>query len=867
MLRDMEDEMHAHLAMRADELRRLGMSEADAAAEARRRFGDPDAFRGYAAGRASRQVRRLTAARWVAEGAQDLRVALRQFRQAPALVAVVVLTLACCIGATTAAYGVTRRLLLAPLPYGDGNHIVRLEARRPEDGELHFSNLNGELVGLWAARARTIQDLAALRIVHKRPGVAQRALGVPDTLPAVAMATPSFLPLLRVRPVVGRGFTADDARAGAPAVALLGEDLWRVRYAGDAGVIGRVLVVDGLPRTVVGVVPRDVSVPTQRKEPLDILLPLDLRSAGGIDEAFARLRPGVTSAAATRELQAMLRTLPDAGSPAGLHAEVTTPPEQVDPRRRRAVAVLFAAATSLLLIACANVASLLLMRAWARQREFALRRALGAWRGRLVRQLLTESLLLALPSGALGLLVAWLGLRAAVALRPWTLDFLDDLRLDGATFLWTAAASVATALLFGLGPALLAGRQPLDRALRTGGAGTGRSGGAGRAHAALVVGQIALSLMFLSAAGVLTRSFVALTRTPVGYQPAGLVAVSVRDPLARGDAPARDVVLRAVRDALAATPGVSGVAVGTLPMDQLGPGVTAVEGPAGRRSVDVPTTCQAYVSPDYFRVARIPLMRGRAFDASPALAAGEVVINQAFARRLWPDHDALGARLRLGGGPAAEWRTVVGVAGDLRMPGATAEHFALQVYLPASAAPEPSGSFVLRTHGDAAALRPPLAHAVERAGVGATLGGMTPATWLLEFAYGAPRFGVALFAAFAGIAVGLAGVGLFGIVAYAVARRTREIGVRVTLGADPAALTRTILGESARLVALGCGVGLLGAYATSRALTALVYGVSPTDPTALGAAVGLLVAVALSASAVPVRRALRVNPTDALRAE
>ncbi|MHB1222812.1 MAG: FtsX-like permease family protein [Gemmatimonadaceae bacterium] len=599
--------------------------------------------------------------------------------------------------------------------------------------------------------------------------------------------------------------------------------------------------------------------------PLDVLLPQDLHSALWVERAFARIKPGVSSAAASRELEAILRTLPDTSMSKELHAEALTAPEQLDPRRRRAVEVLFAAAAGLLLIGCADVAGLLLMRGWARRREFAIRRALGAGRGRLARQLLTESLLLAAPSGALGLLVAWLGLRAAVAVRPWTLGFLDAVQLDGATFLWTAAASMATALLFGVGPALLAGRQPLDGAIRTGGAGAGRSGAAGRAHATLVVGQVALSLMFLSAAGVLAQSFVSLIRTPVGYEPAGLVELSVRGAPAGNGGPARDAVVRAVREALAATPGVSEVAVGTLPLTRLG-GVGAVEGPSGVQPVDI-STAMAYVSPEYFRVARIPLVRGRGFDASHAAATGEVVINQTLARRLWPDRDALGARLRLFDRRDAGWLTVVGVAGDLQMPGAAAELFGLQVYRPASASTEFVGSLVLRARGDTAALRPLLARAIERAGVGVTIGDMVTAEWTLDFAFGGPRFALTLFGAFAVLAVALAAVGLFGIVAYAVARRTREIGIRVALGADPAALTRTILGRSLRLVAVGCTIGVVGAYGASRALTALVYGVSPTDPVALGGAVVLLVVVALAASAIPVRRALRVDPANTLRTE
>ncbi|MHB1222813.1 MAG: ABC transporter permease [Gemmatimonadaceae bacterium] len=261
LARDMDEELEAHLAMRAEELRRLGMSETDAWAEARRRFGDTDEFRDYAARRAGRRARRLGAARWLAEAAQDVRVALRQFRRAPALAAVVVLTLALCIGATSAAYGVTRHLLLAPLPYPEGNRIVSLEARSAGDGEFHFNNVDGELYRLWVARSRTLEDFAAIRFLQKRSPIGATG-GTADSM-GVALVTPSFLPMLRVRPVLGRNFTPDDARPGAPAVALLGEGLWRRSYGSDPGVIGSVITVDSLARTIIGVVPREVTAPTQ----------------------------------------------------------------------------------------------------------------------------------------------------------------------------------------------------------------------------------------------------------------------------------------------------------------------------------------------------------------------------------------------------------------------------------------------------------------------------------------------------------------------------------------------------------------------------------------------------------------------------
>ena len=866
LLREMAEELETHVAMRVEDLRRLGMSQADAEAEARRRFGDSSEFREYAARRAGGRARRLGALQLLEESAQDARAAVRQIWRTPVLSTVVVLTLALCIGATTAVYGVVRHLLLAPLPYPDGDRIASLEARNDGDGDTRW-HIGTGLFRLWAARSRTLEDFAAYNGETYPLGGADGPAR--DTV-RVALVTPSFFPMLGVRPSLGRAFTPDDARRGAPAVALLSDAIWRQRYGAAPEMIGHSLTVNGAPRTVVGIIPPRVAapIPDDERDEVDVWLPLNVDSTPDVG-AFARLRSGVTSAAASRELDALLHTFPDTGRLKGRRGEARTVPDRVEPQRRRSVELLFAAAGALLLIACADVAGLLLIRGWARRREFAIRQALGAGRGRLARMLLVESLMLAAPSGVLGLVVAWLGM------RPAALGYFAEARLDAAALLWTAAASVATVLLFGVGPAFFAWERSLDGALRVGGTGGGTSRLTRQAHAGLVVCQIALSLVFLAAAGVLARSFIALVRTPVGYEPHGLLAMTVRRSPAPGQTSARrftpaerTATVRTIYETLAATPGVNEVAVGTLPMINVAPGPSEVEGPAGVRPSGIPLMALGYVSPEYFRVARISIVRGRGFNASPATAASEIVVNQALARRLWPDRDPIGARLRLGEKADAEWLTVVGVADDVKMPGGTAAvFFNLQMYRPSSIAPVSAGSFVLRIRGDLATLRPLLARAVERAGVGATLQDMVAAESTFEYAYHGPRFALWLFGAFALLAVALAAVGLFGIVAFSVARRTREIGIRVALGADPAALTRTILGQSLRLVAAGCALGLLGAFVAAQALRALVYEVSPTDPVALGGAVMLLTVVALAASAVPVRRALRVDPTDTLRAE
>jgi predicted permease len=388
-----------------------------------------------------------------------------------------------------------------------------------------------------------------------------------------------------------------------------------------------------------------------------------------------------------------------------------------------------------------------------------------------------------------------------------------------------------------------------------------------RGRTTIVVGQIALSLIFLAAAGVLTRSFVALMRTPIGYDPAGLAAVHVQLPRQQALVdPA--VIAQALTRSLAAVPSVSDVTVGALPQTTIAGSTVVVESATGPRVTDVQLFSATTVGPEYFRVARIPLLQGRGFDATTvAPDSREIVINQTFARRLWPDGNALNARVRLGDAADAPWFTVVGVAGDTRMPGVKDDYWTLQMYRPSAAARRFAGSIVLRAHGNVNALRPAIVRAVEAAGVSAKFQDLQLAEQTAYWALRRPRFAVVLFGLLAAIALVLSAVGLYGVVAFAVAQRTREIGIRMALGAEPRRVARLILGNGLRLTIAGCVVGVIGAYAATRALTALLYGVSPSDPIAFVIAVVLLVTVALIAAFVPMRRALRVDPTESLRSD
>jgi predicted permease len=542
----------------------------------------------------------------------------------------------------------------------------------------------------------------------------------------------------------------------------------------------------------------------------------------------------------------------------------------VDKRQKRSIELLFVAVGGLLLIACANIANLLLMRAWMRRRELAVRRALGAGRLRLARQLLTESLTLSVLGGAIGLLIGWRGLRAIAALIP-TDRVMPPLPIhfDSAVLLWTIGLSVATGLLFGVGPALLSGGKSIGDALRSGAHSATGSSSARRLRSGIVVAEVALSMVFLVAAGLLLRSFVALERAPIGYDPTRLVSVSVkltRQPPAAYRAAVEQSLLRT----LGALPGVVGAALGNVPQFNVGDGPLAIETPTGVQTVDMQVFMLDFVGPDYFRLVRLPLLQGRTFDGTGSSGtANEIIVNRTVARRLWPDGRAIGARLRVGEPPKATWLTVVGVAADVRLPGKTGDFYTAQMYRPTSAADEAVSNVVLRLNTRAV---PTLEQSVERAMKAAGLSGSVGSVVWAEQALDTillvwPRFALILFGLFAAIALGLSALGLYGVMAYSVTQRSREIGLRAALGADAGAVARLILGDSLRLVALGCGLGIIGAYVAARTLAAFLFETSPADPKSFAIAVVLLTSVALLASFVPMRRAVRINPMDTLRTD
>jgi predicted permease len=735
-------------------------------------------------------------------------------------------------------------------------------------------------------RSRSFGRLAA----YSNGSLTLTGSGKPERFHA-GFVTADAIPLLGAAPVRGRGFSAEDDLPGRPAVVLLGDELWRRGFGADTGIVGRTLMLDDAPATVVGIMPPGFQLPTHHAGPgmeLWTLLQLDPaadRSERGWHwlEVIGRLRPGIEVDAANLETAALMREMreryPDeydtdfAGSAVSASAELVGDIRPV-------LLVLMGAVVLLLAIACANVAALLLARAETRQREIGVRAALGAPAGRIVRQLLTESVLLAVAGALAGLVIAAWGVRALVAAAPPTLPRLDAIGVDGWVLSFTAALALGTGLLFGLVPAVQVARPDLAGALAEAGRGGTVGGPRPRFRRGLVVSQIALALILVVAAGLLVQSFARMRGVDPGFDPGHLLTARLELSPVRYETNAQiRAFYQRLGDRLETLPGVRSAAlVKALPMTQLelGDWSFVLE---GRHSVPPkPSEWKlAYwqsVTPGYFATMRIPVLQGRAPEDTDRLGTpGVVVINRTLARQVWPEGDALGQRILLGGGATdSVWRTVVGVVGDVRHLGLDQEPRP-EMYLPYAQFPAGIGTvqrtvrLVLRGDGDPVRLAPAVRAAL------AELDPDLPLTEVqtMDEALGAwaaeRRLTMLLVGGFALLALTLGAVGVYGVMTHLVAQRTREIGIRIALGAVPREILGMVLSQGAWLAGLGIMAGLLGALAATRVLTGLLFGVGPTDTATFVVTVATLAVVAALASLAPALRATRVDPVEALRAE
>jgi putative ABC transport system permease protein len=798
----------------------------------------------------------------------DFRYGARRLWKSPGFTVIALAALALGMGATTAIFSVVDTVLLKPLPFFEPD---RLLAMWEMDPALHRDRNFVAPVNFlaWRQRSRTVEPMAAIHDV--RANISGGA-GEPEEV-KVERVTASLFPLLGVQPVVGRAFSEQEDLAGHGTVAVIGYSLWQRRFGGDRTVTGKSLRVRDRVFNIVGVLPAGFAI----LEPgVDVWIPIELapedRSNNGrYLTVIGRMRPGATLAGVRQEMAAIgvesERTLPAVNL--GWRPSIYSLQEELVFDVRRPLWVLLGACGLLLAMSCANVANLLLVRGSARRKEIAVRAALGASRGRLVTQLLSESLLLAVGGGLLGLLLAAAAVAVVARAGPTDVPRLAQASLNGRLFLFALAASIFSGILFGIAPAWHGSRGDLNAALNEG----GRAGTSGRAsrmvRQILVILEIALAVVVLIGAGLLMRSFVRLRAANPGFNPAGILTLRVPMGGGRNSAVERRVAFaNAMVERISALPGVqSAGAVSALPLNGLSTGADfVVEGRPGPPPVRHPNGLVRSVTRDYFRTMAIPLVSGRVFNDSDNRQAKQVVIvNRTLARQFWPGGDPLGARLVI---ETTSTRTaeIVGVVADVKPDRFEGEDWPM-IYSPYGQV-SPSGlTLVIRGAGRPEALILPVSGEIRRLDPEQVIADVRPMTAVVDHAVAGARFNAALLAIFAAIAFVLASLGIYGVISFDVTERTNEIGIRMALGAMPGDVLRMVVGQGARLAAGGIVLGLAGAFWLTRLMGSMLYGISPADAGTYLSISIVLAVVALAASYLPSRRAMSLEPVSALRHE
>ena len=797
---------------------------------------------------------------------RDLRVAVRQLRRTPAFTVAAVGCLALGIGANTAIFSAVDGVLLRPLPFPESDRLVTIWG--------YHASIGRESASLpdfldWRRDSRSFVDMTA----RANTQFNLTGAGEPEVVRG-ALVTANYFRVLGSPIPFGRGFRDDEERRGAARVAVLSDGFWQREFGGRADALGRQIVLGGVPYTIVGVGARGLSVPQE----VDVWAPLTTDTILGrrndFLEVVGRLAPGADLSQAREELGTIARRLAHEypGSNSGWGVDLVGLQERIVGEIRPALLVFMGAVGLVLLIACANVANLMLARVATREREVTIRAALGASRRRLVRQLLTESVVLSLVGGALGLGLAVWGVRALQALEPGTIPRLDEIAVNGGALAFALGLSVVTGLLFGVAPAVRLMRYDLRGGLAEGGRGMAGRRSAGRTRSLLVLAEVALACVLLVGAALLLTSFVRLQGVDPGFAPSGILTARVTLPRARYDDSVRQ---SAFVDALLAQarrlPGVRSAAVASdAPLGDGPPYWSFAVGGVEQPPPEVVQDAVVFrTTPEYFRTFAIPLLRGRLYEASDRGDAAPVaVVSEALAHRYWPDRTPLGARITLGDpeDSTSVWMTVVGVVGDVRQEGPAAAAYP-QLYLPLAQVSSRSLLIALRTSGDPLALTPALKHAVAGIDPNLALGRVATMDERVAGVLARPRVNALLLGGFAATALVLAALGIYGVIAYGVVQRTRELGIRMALGARSDDVLRLVLRQGMMPVLAGLALGLGGAAVASRVLRGLLFGVGGTDPIIYACVAAFLTAVALLASYLPARRAALADPVVALRAE
>jgi putative ABC transport system permease protein len=807
----------------------------------------------------------------------DIRYGLRMLLKSPGSTAVALVALGFGIGANSAIFSVVNGVLLRPLPYQDPDRLTVVWETKLAKG------IKQELVSpaeyrTWASENRVFDRMAALRA---EPRVLTGG-ELPERVETI-LISPGAFEMLGAKPALGRTFSNDENQPGRGLVALLSYGLWQRRFGGDPSVLGKAVILDGIGYTVVGVTPRDFHL---LDSPSDLWIPYTLdakelnpRNVGVRTlRVIAHLKPGATLDQAQTEMRSVDRRLEllDPDSNSGYSATVVSLRDQLVGNVRTTLWMLLGAVLFVLLIACANVANLLLARAGSREKEIALRSALGANPARLMRQLLTESLLMALAGGLLGLLLAGWSISLLKQLGPASLPRLNEIGMDWRVLSFTLLVSLATGIVFGLAPALASIRSDLNSILRS--TGRGATGGPTRAffRNALVVSEMAACVVLLTGAGLLIRSFARLQSVNPGFRPEHVLTMQIALPESRYSDFKVGLFYKQLLERLQTLPGVQFAAVARKVPLSAGDDASlnfTIENRPVQSSADQPRAQYRAVTADYLDALGIPLIRGRHFDRTDGEhTPGVVLINETLARTFFAGDDALGKRIKAGL-DGSVWCTIVGIVRDVKHAGLDAPnkpetyyHY-LQVPTPWMSFVEGTMTAVLRTSAEPASLAAAARGEVRKMDSSLAVFNVHTMDSLVDSSLAQPRFRTTLLSAFAGVALILAAIGLYGVIAYSVARRTNELGVRMALGAQRIDVLKLVMGQAAMLAFTGIEIGVVLAFAVMRVISKLLFGVNATDPLTFTATALLILVVALAASLIPALRAIKVDPVVALRYE
>jgi putative ABC transport system permease protein len=859
---ELNEELRYHIEQQAEQNIRLGMNPEEARHVARKAFGGVE--------QAKERSRDARGIRWMEDLWQDLRYGARMLIKNPGFTLIAVISLGLSIGANTAIFSVVNTLLLKALPYHDPDRII-LVWGVDNQGVGNRGQVSATDVTDWRSQNSVFEEITT----YGNWSATLLSDGEPERINGIQVGD-GYFSALRGKPMLGRVFLPEEQEDGKDLVLVLGHGLWQRRFGGDPQIIGRQVKLGPRLYTVVGVMPPDFqSLPTSLVEPRgEFYRPVaekydEAERSSRHLRAIARLKPGATLRQAQAEMSVIARRLeqqhPQDNTNYGVR--LTTMTEDTVGGLRRTLSLLFGAVLFVLLIACANVSNLLLARATARQKELSIRSALGAGRLRLVRQLLTESMLLALIGGALGLLLAFWGVSLIESLGAQVTHLLSGVKLDARVLAFTLIISLLTGAIFGLAPALRISRPDLNETLKD----TGHSASArdSRLRGALVVAEMALALVLLICAGLLIRSVMRLRAVNPGFDSADLLTMNVALPLAKYPKPQQRVEFHnRLVDRLAALPGVKAAGfTSVLPFSSNFDGrALAVEDQPKPRGAEIGVDLYI-ITPDYLRTMAIPLRAGRPLTELDTEEAPKVaLINETMARALWPKRDPLGKRIKFPGSERypESWRVIVGVVADVAQY-ALDRQPPMQIYLPDAQYPASYMTLVVRTESDPTGFVPAVRNEVRAMDKEQAVFSIATLEELIGASIALRRFLMLLLMSFAAVALALAAVGIYGVMSYAVRRRTREIGIRMALGAQASDVLRLVAGQGLRLVLSGVLIGLVAAFGLTRLLSTLLFEVSATDPLTFALIALLLTMIALLACWIPARRATKVDPMIALR--